>query len=86
MGTRNTPDRERYWAERQELARYHHRALRELGVRSAAATGVQTPSPRRPPLRTFRGEAKAFGKLLWWHLLALASEAGSQLLAVAGLR
>jgi hypothetical protein len=85
MATRTTKDRERYWAERRELARYHRRALRELGA-WPPTRGVQPPPPPPPAYRTFRGEAKAFGKLLWWNLLALARETVNQVLAVAGLR
>lgn len=75
---RSSYDRDQYIAERRELARLHRQALQEVYGRPTRK--------RRAVKKTFKGEAKEFGTILWWHLRALFREFFVECLRLIGLR
>ena len=76
--------RERYFAERRELARFHRQLVR-WERSELARMGLLPPAPVEPP-RTWRGEKRKFREGFGRHLRSFALEFGRVILKTVGLR
>lgn len=67
-------DRERYWQERREIARYY----RQSDWKAQLAPPVKKK-------RTVKSETKIFGRMFWLFLCGIAREFCLELLKLVGL-